>query len=136
MNDVAIAGSIILLLVACLLIMRTIKRLQTPFPNELLIRIHLANFIIYELLTAPGFPLFGVAQEDKDELEASRLSFYLAILNNIQYPFGVYLDCFLLYLIYKFTSEPNKKTHDKVLDKQVPVVVFIKNQKILHDVFA
>ena len=60
-NDVAIAGSIILLLVACLLIMRTIKRLQTPFPNEFLIRIHLANFIIYELLTAPGFPILQVA---------------------------------------------------------------------------
>ena len=110
--------------------MRTIKRLQTPFPNELLIRIHLVNFIVYELLSAPGFPLFTItdmAQEEQEKLKAARLSFFIAILSNIQYPFGVYVDCFLLYLIYKFTSQPNQMTHDKVLDKQVPVVVFIKN---------
>ena len=60
---------------------------------------------------------------------------WAAIDSNIQYPFGVYLDCFVLYLILRFTSRRDDKTDDKVLDKEVPSIVFVKNQQVIKDVF-
>ena len=63
------------------------------------------------------------------------MKYWGAIDNNIQYPFGFYMDCFVLYLILKFTSPKENKANDRVLGKEVPSIVFVKNQQIIKDVF-
>lgn len=105
--DITITLAVLMLLFACLLIRRAIKSLQTPFPNEMFIRIHLVNFIFYTLLNIAQRVLMYIissAERKGLDLRAARAEYALVIVNNIQYPAGVYLDCFLLYLIYRFTS--------------------------------
>ena len=42
--------------------------------------------------------------------------------------FGIYMDLFLLYLIFRFTKRGQKSTgRDKVLNKEVPCLLLVQN---------
>ena len=118
LTDSFIMLTLLMLLYSCVYIRKVIISLETPFPNELFIRIHWINFSIYLLLNILQTVLAAIlskAENDGDDQMEDRTRFALSIANNIQYPTGFYVDCFLLYLIERFTASPNQKTHDKVL---------------------
>ena len=50
--------------------------------------------------------------------------------------FQIYMDCFLLYLILRFTNSNTRGTEqDKVLGRQVPSILFIQNQQLLKETY-
>ena len=128
---IAMTTSIIIFCIACLKIRHTIKSMSNPFPNECFIIVHLGNFIIYTILSVLSTTLVmfsNNAEGGSDpQLRDLRQMYWSVIGSNLQYAFGVYLDCFVLYLILRFTNETADKTKDNVLGKEVPSVVFVQN---------
>ena len=50
--------------------------------------------------------------------------------------FQIYMDCFLLYLILRFTNSNTRGTEqDEVLGRQVPSILFIQNQQLLKETY-
>ena len=78
--------SVFMLLLACYLIRRIIKSLQTPFPNEIFIRIHLVNFIVYTLLNTAMWVIGEIlisAVKNEDDLRITRSQYAMTIVCNI-----------------------------------------------------
>ena len=78
--------SVFMLLFACFLIRRIIKSLQTPFPNEIFIRIHLVNFIVYTLLNMAMWVIGEIiisAVKNGDESKIIRAQYAMTIVCNV-----------------------------------------------------
>ena len=57
------------------------------------------------------------------------------LANNIELPFQTYFDLFVLYLIVKNTSRvQEEKKNSDASGKDVPSMVFLRNQQYLKDV--
>ena len=95
----------------------TIKQLHNVFPNEAFIRVHLANTFIYAAL----YLIFGFMSiadsemelkfaakempESSDFLNLIKMRFFYDLVYILIIIFCIYMDLFLLYLVYRFTKE-------------------------------
>ena len=67
--------SIIILVYACLKIRHTIQSLQNPFPNECFIIVHVANFLVYTIVSIIWDVLNNISQgmqSQVDDVKAAR----------------------------------------------------------------
>ena len=151
---IAEGGMIIFINVALiygvLSIHKTIKSVEHAFPNESLMMVHLLNFVVYTCMFLVTSTLVIVCDGknvepgeswDPTTIDPNEISLPLArtcysndILGFTQNFFYNYMTLFLMYLINRFSKErPNTEVEDDILDKKVPVIVFIQNKKLLKD---
>ena len=108
------------------------------FPNEAFIRVHLANTFVYAVLYLT-FGFISIADsetelefvtkempESKDFLTLMKMRFFYDLIFILICVFSIYMDLFLLYLVYRFTKVSlQTKNRDLVLEKDVPSILFI-----------
>ena len=105
--------------------------------------IHFFNIITYTALaTASNITghlrsKFDAHGSHEDQLMYYEVGNYDNLIRLIMNLFQVYLDSFVLYLIMSFTKERcnrmEKTSYDNLLKRQVPNMVFIRNQQILDE---
>ena len=129
----------LVLAVSVIKIRRRIQCLHNAFPNEKFIAVHVINSIIYTVL----YFVLGIMiilqnaklQENSEdgptpelELELIKIFYFYELIYMIMLVFQIYMDCFLLYLILRFTNSNTRGTEqDEVLGRQVPSILFIQN---------
>ena len=129
----------LVLAVSVIKIRKRIQSLHNAFPNEKFIAIHVINSIIYTVL----YFVLGIMiilqnaklQENSEdgptpelELELLKIFYFYELIYMIMLVFQIYMDCFLLYLILRFTNSSTRGTEqDEVLGRQVPSILFIQN---------
>ena len=85
-----------------------VKSMHNAFPNEALVRVHLINSFIYTLLwlILTLMSVLGATTKDSvSELTFDKLIFYQTTFYCIYDVFSLYMDCFLMYLIWRFTKQ-------------------------------
>lgn len=100
--------------------------------------IHFFNIITYTALatasniTGQVRSRFDVHGTHEEQLMFYQVGNYDNLIRLIMNLFQVYLDSFVLYLIMSFTKERfnrmEKTSYDNLLKRQVPNMVFIRNQ--------
>ena len=122
-------------------IRRRINRLPNAFPNENLIAVHVLNSFIYTLLQLIVCIIMVIQNaklNDKELYQDGPPKELILALFKIFYTydlvyivtliFQLYMDCFLLYLILRFTNANARDTEkDQLLGRQVPSILCIQN---------
>ena len=99
---------------------------------------HLANTFVYAVLYLT-FGFISIADseteldfaskempESKDFLTLMKMRFFYDLIFILICVFSIYMDLFLLYLVYRFTKVSlQTKNRDLVLEKDVPSILFI-----------
>ena len=113
----------------------TIKTIEFALPNESLMRIHFTNVFVYTIMyiISTTFYILYVKEKEKGgKLEILKAYFKFAITVGLQAIFQLYNAIFIFYLLLKQTKPREKQEAiDSVLNRKVPSVVFIQNQKLL-----
>ena len=70
------------------------------------------------------------------ELKYRKMHFALTLVEIAQFIWDTYSTNFLIFVIYIF-SQPAKEEmiHDNILNKKVTSIVFMKNQKLVQEVY-
>ena len=66
-------------------------------------------------------------------MQAQKLMYIYWINCNITDIFTFWMDLFLIFLLVRFTREKFSMLKDRVLDRNVPNIVFINNTKLIKE---
>ena len=125
---------------------KTIRRMKYIYPKEMLMMIHIINFVIYSIfyLTYQSLIVAGPAtareySETGDEeihLKSRKIFFFAYTIYCMNEFVLLYNVLFLLVLILMFTQKENEtEGKDKLLDRKVPKIVCVQNARLLKKTF-
>ena len=142
-NVILILNAVILA-ISAMRLRKTSRSLHNVFPNKGLVKLHVANSIIFTFVYMAwfiaNFILFKYDKASKQDggpdarLKVLKAWFCASIMNILNRVFICYMDSFLLYLITRFTKISQKKLgRDNILNKDVPSILYVQNQQLLKD---
>ena len=90
-------------------------------PNQTLVNVHVINSIAYTILALAQAVIY-VKLKDSYWIDET--------ITNV---FNTWMDLFLIYLIFRFTREKQSSFEDRILNREVPSIVFINNQRLIKE---
>ena len=113
---------VLCLLFAVISMRRAVLKSGIAKPNDFFIVFHLINFLIF-LLISITYTAFVIFELPHSYIFIGECSLFVS---------RVYMDCFLLCLIWKYLDEDNRiLVTDPLLGKKVPNIVYLRNSKLL-----
>ena len=138
MNDAVLVGNALILAVASWMISKSIEKQGGLSTKTTLIRIHLSNSFIYAILVTINNMIehwtVSAGTRDTTSHVLARDEYWYQLSACVTSVFTVYMDLLLIYLIVRFTRKSQLTNHrDSVLGRDVPSIVFFKNQALLKE---